>query len=171
MEAMAARTRTDARRRYPDLETKFEFVAVPGRSDPTYDSLVTPAYYAFWSGIGVRQVRVDLPNCGYPAIRIDGKPSKVTTLQPGHPIAKGVPATFEIPETEMYDEPFHVPDPDAVIFRENWEAGGWFRSGMLWTVGEGKVFYFRPGHELYTVFKQKYPLKIVENAVRWVAAK
>ena len=88
MEAMAARTRTDARRRYPDPETKFEFVAVPGRSDPTYDSLVTPAYYAFWSGIGVRQVRVDLPNCGYPAIRIDGKPSKVTTLQPGHPIAR-----------------------------------------------------------------------------------
>ncbi len=169
MEAMAARTRADARRRYPDPETKFEFVAVPGRMPPTYDSLVTPAYYAFRRGRGVRQVRVDLPNCVFPGVRADGKPSKVTTLQPGHPIAKGLPATFEIPETEMYDEPFHVPDPDVVIFQEKWRTGGWFRGGMVWTVGEGKVFYFRPGHETYPVFKQKYPLKIVENAVRWLA--
>ncbi len=171
IEAMAERTRADARRRYPDPQTKFEFVPMPGRMAPTYDSMVTPAYYAFKGGGGVRQVRVDMPNCVFPGVRADGSPSKVTTLQPGHPIAKGIPATFEIPQSEMYDEPFHVPDPDVVIFQENWATGGWFRGGMLWTVGEGKVFYFRPGHESYPVFKQKYPLKIVENAVRWMAGK
>ena len=172
IEAMAERTRTDARRRYPDPKTKFEFIPMPGRMAPTYDSLVTPAFYAFKGGGGVRQVRVDLPNCVFLGVRADGKPSKVTTLRPDHPIAKGIPATFELPVTEMYDEPFHVPDPDILIFREDWGGGeNWFRSGMLWTVGEGTVFYFRPGHETFPVFKEKYPLQIVENAVRWLAPK
>ena len=50
IEAMAERTRSDARRRYPDPKTKFEFIPMPGRMAPTYDSLVTPAFYAFKGG-------------------------------------------------------------------------------------------------------------------------
>ncbi|MDQ1470607.1 MAG: hypothetical protein QOJ99_2087, partial [Bryobacterales bacterium] len=72
--------------------------------------------------------------------------------------------------TEAYDEPFHVPPPDEVVFQETWNAGGWFRSGMVWNLGQGKVFYFRPGHETYPVYTQEMPLKIVENAVRWLGA-
>ena len=49
----------------------------------------------------------------------------------------------------MYDEPFHVPEPDEVILEECWAAGEWFRSGMVWRLGKGRVFYFRPGHETY----------------------
>jgi trehalose utilization protein len=33
------------------------------------------------------------------------------------------------------------------------------------------VFYFRPGHETYPVFKQPEPLRVVENAVRWLGEK
>jgi trehalose utilization protein len=69
----------------------------------------------------------------------------------------------------MYDEPFHVPEPDAVIFEEKWDKGEHFRSGSLWSVGKGKVFYFRPGHEIYGVFLEENPLKIVANAARWMA--
>ena len=47
MEAMYSRTRDDAKRRFPHPKTKIEFVAPPGRIPPTYDSIVTPAYYAF----------------------------------------------------------------------------------------------------------------------------
>jgi len=36
-------------------------------------------------------------------------------------------------------------------------------------VGKGKVFYFRPGHETYPIFKQAEVLKIISNAVRWAA--
>ncbi len=68
----------------------------------------------------------------------------------------------------MYDEPFGVPEPDLVIFEESWKDGEHFRSGALWTIGEGKVFYFRPGHETYKVFFEPYPLKIVENAAVWL---
>lgn len=88
----------------------------------------------------------------------------------GHPIVREVPAEFEIAATEMYDEPFHVPEPDEVILEERWATGEWFRSGAIWKLGKGRVFYFRPGHETYPVFTQPVPLLILTNAVRWLAA-
>lgn len=170
MEAMYSRTRDDARRRFPDAKTKIEFVPPPGRFPPTYDSIVTPAYYAFRRGGAVSQVRVDLPNCVFPGVDAHGRPSRITVLRPGHPIMKGLPARFEIPSSEMYDEPFHVPEPDSVLFLEEWQGGGRFRGGMLWNLGRGKVFYFRPGHETFPVFKDRNVAQVLENAVRWMGA-
>lgn len=169
MEAMNERTRMEAQKRYGSNENvKFEFVEPPGRFAPSSDSLVTPAYYALKKGRGVGLVRVDLPNCCFPDYRPDGKPSVMTVLKPDHPIAKGLPLKFTIPHTEMYNEPFHVPEPDEVVFREDWEQGEWFRSGSVWNIGKGKVFYFRPGHETYGVYLEHEPLQVIENAVRWL---
>lgn len=174
VEAMNERTRHDARRRYPDNMSgppvKFDFVPPPGRFPPARDSLVTPAYYALKVGGPVRLVRVDLPNCCFPDYRADGAASTIHVLEPGHPIARDLPEKFQIQHTEMYNEPFHVPAPDEVIFRETWEKGEWFRSGCLWTVGRGKVFYFRPGHETFSVYLQREPLQVIENAVRWLGS-
>lgn len=111
-----------------------------------------------------------LPQCVFPAWRADGAPSHVATLLPNHPIAAGLPAKWDVTQTEMYDEPFHVPAPDAVVFEENWDKAEHFRSGCVWSVGKGRVFYFRPGHEVYPVYKQAEPLRVVENAVRWLGA-
>ncbi len=173
VEAMNERTKDDARRRYPDPANgpavKFEFVAPNGRFVPTADSLKTPAFYAMKRGAQLT-VRVDLPNCVFPSYRADAKPSTVTVLKPDHPIAKGLPLSFEIPQTEMYADPFHVPDADEVLFEEKWAAGESFRSGLIWKLGEGRVFYFRPGHETYPVYKQDVPLKIVTNAVNWLGS-
>lgn len=174
MECMNERTRRDARERYPNVEGQpevvFEFIDPPGRMPPSYDSLVTPAFYALKYGAHVGRVRVDLPNCCFPAYRPDGEPSTITVLLPDHPIAAGLPERFQIPHTEMYDEPFHVPEPDAVIFREDWELGETFRSGCLWQLGKGYVFYFRPGHETFDVYLQPEPLQVLENASRWLSA-
>jgi trehalose utilization protein len=93
----------------------------------------------------------------------------VKVLKPDHPVVRGVPAKFEITQTEMYDEPFHVPEPDEVVLEERWASGEWFRSGAIWRLGKGRVFYFRPGHETYAVFTQPMPLLILANAVRWLA--
>lgn len=113
--------------------------------------------------------KLTLPACVFPGWRADGAPSHVTTLLQNHPIAAGLPAKWDIPKTEMYDEPFHVPTPDAVVFEERWDKGERFRSGCVWHVGKGRVFYFRPGHETYPVYKQAEPLRVLENAVRWLA--
>lgn len=174
IKAMNERTRQDARRRYPDPmqgpPVKFEFVPPAGRFPPASDSLITPAYYALKQDSRVQSVRVDLPNCCFPDYRADGEPSTIKVLKPEHPIAQGLSEAFTIQHTEMYNEPFHVPEPDDVIFRESWAKGEWFRSGCVWTIGRGKVFYFRPGHETFSVYLQREPLQVIENAVCWLAA-
>lgn len=48
------------------------------------------------------------------------------------------------------------------------DKGEHFRSGCVWQVGKGRAFYFRPGHETYPVFKQAEPLRVLENAARWL---
>lgn len=116
---------------------------------------------------GKRLITVVVPNCGLGGVRADGAPGHLETKLPDHPIAKGVPAKFDVKQTEMYNELFTVPEPDAVVFFETWDKGEKFRSGSCWAVGEGRVFYFRPGHETYPVFHQEETLKIVVNAVLW----
>lgn len=113
--------------------------------------------------------KLTLPQCVFPSVRADGAPSHVTTLLPKHPIAAGIPEKWDIPQTEMYGEPFHVPEPDVVVFEEKWDKGERFRSGCGWTVDKGRVFYFRPGHETYPVYRDENCLRVVLNAVRWVA--
>jgi trehalose utilization protein len=112
--------------------------------------------------------RLSLPQCVFPFYRADAAPGHITALLPRHPIAAGLPQRWDIPQTEMYGEPFHVPAPDEVVFEERWDKGEHFRSGCVWKVGKGRVFYFRPGHETYPIFKQAEPLRVVENAVRWL---
>ncbi len=109
-----------------------------------------------------------LPSCVFPVYRADGAPGHITTLLPDHPIAKGLPPTWDVHQTEMYGEPFHVPEPDAVVFEERWDKGERFRSGCIWNFGKGRVFYFRPGHETFPVFKQAEPLRVIRNAVTWL---
>jgi trehalose utilization protein len=140
------------------------------RSVPKYNSIRSPAVLYRKPTNGPVEVRLTLPNCCFPAYRADAGPSQIRILRPDHPIARGIPATFTIEQTEMYDEPFHVPLPDEVILEERWEKGEWFRSGSVWRIGKGKVFYFRPGHEIYPVFKNQNVLRLLENATRWLAS-
>ena len=173
MEAMNERTRMDAAKKFsPSPSTPkvaFEWVAPPGRISPSWASLVTPAYLAYQRHGVVTTVRVDLPNCCFPAWRNDGKPSQMLTVAAGHPIAAGLPKQWTLPATEMYAEPFHVPEPDRVIFKETFSEEEWFRSGCLWHLERGKIFYFRPGHETHPIFTQELPLKVMENTVRWMS--
>lgn len=173
VEAMNERTKMNVSRRFEgdSKNVSFEFIRPsPRYRAPKREAKLTPFAQPRKFPDGRSKVVVHLPNCCFPAYRPDGKPSFLLTKLPEHPIAKGLPAKFSVVGTEMYDEPFHVPPPDEVVFEERWPTGEWFRSGAVWKIGKGKVFYFRPGHETYPVYKQKIPLKIIENAVRWLAA-
>lgn len=94
---------------------------------------------------------------------------KLWCIDPTHPIAQGVPACIDIPEEEMYGEPFDIPRPDDIIFLGWFESGHVFRSGVTFTRGLGKIFYFQPGHEEAPVYEQPEIQKIIVNAVRWAA--
>ncbi len=173
VEAMNERTRMDVEKKYasvPKDKVQFRYVDPPQRYTlPKIDSRLTPFIVERKFPDNNLTVTVHLPYCCFPAYRTDGKPSQLRVASSEHPIVAGVPKEFELPRTEMYDEPFHVPEPDEVILEERWANGEWFRSGMVWKVGRGKVFYLRPGHETFAVYKEKPMLQIIENAVRWLA--
>jgi trehalose utilization protein len=173
VEAMNERARMDAARRFSTSAGEqielHEIAPLRRYTQPKPQDRPTPFASARKFPDGATKVTLQLPYCCFPAYRTDGKPSEVRVLVPDHPITLGVPPIFEIPHTEMYDEPFHVPEPDEVVLEERWAGGEWFRSGCLWALGKGRVFYFRPGHETYPVFKQEAVLRILGNAVRWLA--
>lgn len=176
VEAMKERAREDALRALRPEDRKRAVLIETNRyanfyTAPKYDDFLTPYAWYRKQPEGNIEITLAMPNCCFPAFRPDAMPSHVRTLLPKHPIARGLPAEFTIPQTEMYNEPFHVPAPDLVIFEERWQPGEWFRSGSLWQLGSGKIFYFRPGHELYPVFQQSECLQVLNNAVHWLALK
>lgn len=99
----------------------------------------------------------------------DGDRERVWCIAPNHPIAKGVPESFNIPVEEMYGERFDVPTPDEIVFMGWFKGGELFRSGSCWNRGLGKVFYFQPGHEGNPTYYIPEVQKIITNAVHWAA--
>ena len=169
VEAMNARAIDDAMKSIPETErANLKLIRPKPFTVPKRDEPLTPTLSKIQNADGTAAWQLILPGCIFPAYRNDGKPSHLRTLLPEHPIAKGIPAAWELGQTEMYDEPYHVPAPEAVIFEEKWDAGEYFRSGCVWQVGKGRVFYFRPGHETYPIYRQEIPLNILENAARWL---
>jgi len=98
-----------------------------------------------------------------------GERERLWTINPGHPIAEGIGPCIEIPHTEMYGEPFSIPEPEEQVFISWFEGGEVFRSGNCWHRGNGKIFYFRPGHETYPIYHNETVLRVIYNAVRWSA--
>ena len=98
-----------------------------------------------------------------------GDREKLWCIDPTHPIAQGVPACIDIPEEEMYGECFDIPRPDDTIFIGWFASGQVFRSGVTFTRGRGKIFYFQPGHEEAPVYQHPDIQRIIINAVRWAA--
>jgi len=98
-----------------------------------------------------------------------GEKERLWVVEPGHPIVAGIEEYFELPHTEMYGEHFDIPAPDTLVL-VSWFAGGEiFRSGCCFHRGQGKVFYFRPGHETLPIYHDKNVLRVILNAVRWAA--
>jgi trehalose utilization protein len=168
IESMNERARTDAAKIIPP-GMRTEYILPKAYKDPLPTDPITPRVdiVTNWPDHTTLAL-VYLPICEITSWREDGKPSHVTTVMPDHPIARDVPKEFDIDQTEVYVEPFHVPTPDAVIFHEKYSSGEEFRTGMLWTVGKGKVFYFRPEHETFQGYYNPNILKIIGNAAEWM---
>lgn len=99
--------------------------------------------------------------------RSEGDREIVWTVDPTHPIARGIPHPFIIPAQEMYGEFFDVPTPDELIFISSFTGGEVFRSGMTYRRGFGKIFFFSPGDQDYPVYHQGEVRRIISNGVAW----
>ena len=102
--------------------------------------------------------------------RNDGERELVWTVAPRHPIAEGVPHPIHIPQQEMYGEYFDIPAPDETVFLSTFEGGEVFRSGVTYTRGLGRVFYFSPGDQDFPVYHHPDVQRVLANGARWAAA-
>jgi trehalose utilization protein len=98
-----------------------------------------------------------------------GENERIWVVEPGHPVADGLPEYFDLPHEEMYGERFDIPAPDQLVFISWFKGGDVFRSGCCWTRGAGKIFYFRPGHETFPTYYQKEIQQVIINAAKWAA--
>ncbi|MEK1930523.1 MAG: ThuA domain-containing protein [Pararhizobium sp.] len=96
-----------------------------------------------------------------------GERERLWVVNPGHPIARGLPAYFELENEEMYGEPFSVPEPIETVFLSWFQGGEVFRSGLTYRKGAGNIFYFRPGHETYPTYYNETVGLVLRNAVNW----
>ena len=87
----------------------------------------------------------------------DGDRERLWCINPSHPIAKGVPESFDIPQ------------PDELVFIGWFKGGEVFRSGCCYRRGLGRVFYFQPGHEENPTYYIPEVQTIIRNAVHWAA--
>jgi trehalose utilization protein len=89
--------------------------------------------------------------------------------EPHHPITGGIDRFFVLPHEETYGEPFVIPTPDKLLLIANFSGGEVFRAGCLFERGNGKIFYFQPGHESFPTYYDKNVQTIIKNAVRYLA--
>ncbi len=98
-----------------------------------------------------------------------GEQEKLVCVAPSHPIAEGITEPIILEKEEMYGEYFDIPKPDDIVFLGWFSNQEVFRSGLTFTRGWGKIFYFQPGHEEYPIYYHPQIQKIITNAVRWAA--
>jgi trehalose utilization protein len=96
-----------------------------------------------------------------------GEKERLWAVDRSHPILAGLGDRIELPNEEMYGEPFLVPEPMETVLISWFQGGEVFRSGMTWKRGAGRIFYFRPGHETYPTYHDATVQQVLRNAVRW----
>ncbi|MDT9023332.1 MULTISPECIES: ThuA domain-containing protein [Rossellomorea] len=94
---------------------------------------------------------------------------RIWIVDPSHPITSGLGEYIELEKEEMYGEHFDIPTPDQLVMVSWFEGGEVFRSGCTYQRGNGKVFYFRPGHETYPTYYNEDVQKVIVNAVNWAS--
>lgn len=140
------------------------------------DEVVERVVKRVWEGMGLvvlhsgHHAKVFTRLLGAPANlhwREAGERERIWVVNPGHPIARGLPPFFELENEEMYGEPFTVPEPLETVFLSWFQGGEVFRSGLTYRRGAGNIFYFRPGHETYRTYYDKHVGLVLRNAVNW----
>lgn len=101
--------------------------------------------------------------------REDGDMERLWVCDPSHPICRGIGRYIELEHEEMYAEPFGIPEPEHLLFIGWYEGGEVFRSGATYRRGNGKIFYFQPGHESFPTYYNSDVQTVIRNAVYWAA--
>jgi len=146
--------------------------------DQVSDEIVERVLQRVWEGMGLLVLhsghfsKIFKRLLGTPCSlnwREAGEKERLWVINQSHPICQGIDRYFELPQSEMYGEPFTVPEPMESVFISWFSGGEVFRSGLTWQRGAGRIFYFGPGHETYPIYHDSNVQKVLINAVHWAA--
>ncbi|GCF14723.1 trehalose utilization protein ThuA [Haloarcula mannanilytica] len=101
--------------------------------------------------------------------REEGERERVWVVEADHPITDGLPEEFELERAEIYGQGFDLPQPDTLVTVSWCDDGTVFPSGCCYHPGDGRVFYFQPGHETFPVYHHPAVQQLLHNAVEWAA--
>ncbi len=99
--------------------------------------------------------------------RETGDLARIWTVDYAHPITNGLPDYFELEHEETYGEHFDIPQPDDLVFVTWFSGGEIFRSGCTFHRGQGRIFYFQPGHETFPTYYNENVRKVIANGIKW----
>jgi len=140
------------------------------------DALVERIQHRVWQGMGLIVLhsahfsKIFKRLMGTPCSlkwREAGERERLWVVNPSHPIARGIGPFLELRHSEMYGEPFTVPEPLETVFISWFQGGDVFRSGLTFQRGAGRIFYFSPGHETYPIYHHPGIRQVLRNAVHW----
>lgn len=101
--------------------------------------------------------------------REDGEGERLWCVDMTHPVARGLGEFVDIPQEEMYGEPFDIPAPDELVYIGWFRGGEVFRGGCVFKRGRGRLFYFNPGHETYPTYRIAAVRQLLRQACAYVA--
>ena len=145
--------------------------------DKVADEVVNRVQQRVWDGMGIialhsahmsKIFRLLNGTSGKLHWREAGDRERIWVINPAHPITRGLPEHFELPYEEMYGEPFMIAEDAKILLMSWFEGGEVFRSGFTLQRGNGRLFYFRPGHETFPTYHDPNVLKVIANAIRWL---
>ncbi|MDL2233494.1 ThuA domain-containing protein [Ruminococcaceae bacterium OttesenSCG-928-L11] len=98
-----------------------------------------------------------------------GERERVWVVNRSHPIMEGLEKEYiDVPQSEMYGEPYGMATPDDILFISWFEGGEVLRSGVTWHKGAGKIFFFTSGHEEFPTYHLPEIQKVITNGTRWL---
>ena len=80
------------------------------------------------------------------------------------------PLYIKIAHEETYGEPFDIPATGpAGLHRLATRAARCSAPAAAIFRGNGRIFYFQPGHEEFPIYYQPEILQVIRNAIHWAA--
>ena len=97
-----------------------------------------------------------------------GEKQRIWVIEPGHPIAAGLPLYFEIEPEETYGERFDIPAPDTLVFLSWLKGAMFFEADAATKEVWGKYSIFNPGmkHTRHIIIRWSSGLSLMQCAGR-----
>jgi trehalose utilization protein len=96
----------------------------------------------------------------------EGDLERVWVIRPSHPIAEGLPPYFEVPQPEIYGEPFDSPTPEELIFLSGSKEERYSAAAARFSVAVAAFSSLDPDMKPFRSITTPMSHRVFANAIR-----